>query len=427
MATQDKDTQKLSFTLSDFKDWCVFAFAMEILTNDDKNKCWQYLGGDTPENEDEAAKKRAMKILMKNISKDMLSLVIDKINDPRGAWKVLQTKGIGGSGVAKQNISMLITELDRLRPELPLTLTGWNSFFKDCMDLNRKLGVLDSNEKLSESSLTLKMLLKLPEKSMENIKDKFLDDASLQTPEQLDNAVQAKLKRMEQDADGNGDSRVGTMALNASNDVTPQRRGRGRNRRFRGRCYHCNDIGHRANECPNRGTEQANRRGDSRTDGSASFLIALVAAFSSMAGSVKTGLTHWVMDGAAQCGHVVTDKRAFIDGTFKPATGSQKQQIKGYGKGAPAAVVEGHGDVMLTLAGGDKLRLSGVRYAPNGSANLLAVHQVVTALLKKGATDAEYRMGARSSKIEANGRVLMTGSLRGGLFYLNLAKQQDFR
>ena len=135
------------------------------------------------------------------------------------------------------------------------------------------------------------MILKLPEKSMENINDKFLDDASLQSPETLDNAVQAKLKRMNKDSEENDDSRVGAMAFNATDDVT-QRGRRGRNRQFRGRCFNCNEIGHRANKCPDRGTRRAtDRNGDPTSDESASYLIALVVALSSMIGSVKTGLS----------------------------------------------------------------------------------------------------------------------------------------
>ena len=142
MSTQERDSQKLSFTLSDFTNWPVFAFAMEVLTNDEKNKCWAYLGGPAPAAaaaDADTLKKRAMKLLMKNISKEMLSLILDKKDDPRGAWKLLETKGIGGAGVKKQNVTMLIMDMDREQIKPPLTLEEWNRFYKSMLDLNRKI------------------------------------------------------------------------------------------------------------------------------------------------------------------------------------------------------------------------------------------------------------------------------------------------
>ena len=457
MSAEQKDSQRLGWQLNYIADWPRFAFAMEMLTTEQRHDCWQYLGGgraaaeqqqpssggdsaNTPE--EVAKKKKAMSILVKNISKKLLGHILTKPHDPQGAWRILETKAIGYAGATDdEDVESYLTEIDNLLAsgkrtmKNSLSLEVWESFMDQLVNLNLKVGTLEAERMLSDEMLTRRMVRALPER-LENVKDRFLHNKNLLLPQTLDRSVRAKLKRIEQDQDIDDDSHVGTMALTATkgHDVTP-RNGSGGNggNSFKGKCFICGERGHRARKCPLKGQGSARGqntnnggRENGNSGGSAAYLIALLSALSSAISPVKTGLVHWVMDGAAQCGHVAIDKTLFIEGTYVPAT-KDKVSIKGYGNNTSRAQVEGHGDVMLTLANGHKLRLSGVKYVPNGTANLLAVHAVVTKLQQQGASAAEYRLGARSAKIVADNRTLMTASLRGGLFYLDLAKIQDFQ
>jgi hypothetical protein len=93
------------------------------------------------------------------------------------------------------------------------------------------------------------------------------------------------------------------------------------------------------------------------------------------------------------------------------------------GVGGDRIDVHGKGDVVLKLASGRAITLKDVSYAPDAVANLFAVR----AALSKLGTRAEHRETARASKIVgADGKVIMTSSLRQGLLYVDLASGQDF-
>ena len=142
-------------------------------------------------------------------------------------------------------------------------------------------------------------------------------------------------------------------------------------------------------------------------------------ALSADGGTPRRGLRDWVLDGAATCGHVSTRKEHFQN--LKMYETHHRPTIGGLG--GDRVEVQGKGSVILKLATGRCVTLHDVSYAPGAVANLFAVRSALSKLGK----GAEHRETTRSSKItDANGKVVLTSSLRQGLLYVDLASDQDF-
>ena len=419
-------------------DWQVFGTAMKALAIQEKNNCWSYLGGpaeaEAATDEGKKAQKvresRAWLLITKNIEKRLLKKILHHAEDPRAAWKALEERAVGST---VDDVFNLGAEFEALTLKKPVTLPKWETFYESMLKLARDIETLDASKAISDDRISQKLLSNLPESEFSAEKNEFCGAAA--TPEKIVKKIRTKLKRMarEEEKEEEDDSRTGDVVLN-TNDVT-HATGKGSNTGFQGTCFKCGKKGHKAFECTAVGNGRAtfNRRnnngrgrgGRGNGDGNATYLIALLTALTSGTSSVKTGLKHWVMDGAAQCGHVVTDAAAFVKGTFVPEKNAAS--IKGFGKTTPKVAVMGHGDVQLRLPGGNILQLSNVKYVPEGNANLLAIHKILTQLQSEHGSEGEYLMKARTSKVVADGRTLMTGSNRGGLFYLDLHKVQDFQ
>lgn len=138
----------------------------------------------------------------------------------------------------------------------------------------------------------------------------------------------------------------------------------------------------------------------------------------SSGGTPRKGVRDWVMDGAATCGHISCCKEHFEN--LEMYEESQRPFVSGVG--GSRIPIHGRGDVRLRTASSTIITLQ-ASYAPDSVVNLFAIREA----LSKLDNGAEHRETARSSKIvNKDGKVLVTGSLRGGLLYLDLSSEQDF-
>ena len=204
-------------------------------------------------------------------------------------------------------------------------------------------------------------------------------------------------------------------------------------KRFEGKCFNCDTKGHRAAECRKPGggahSDSTSKRRDKKRNEGANIAIAMVAAaMATHETNLRRGPMDWILDGAAQCGHVAIEKSAFISETYKKIEDGQR--IVGYGasldKLENLPQVIGVGDVALTLKNGHKIVLKDVKHVPNGTANLFAIRTTVRRLQDDDHKNARYITYADTSRLLSGNNTLLTGTDDGGLLYLDLAENQDF-
>ena len=426
---------------------------------------WAYVGESTaPADYDEDAGRRkrmvAMHAITKNISDERTTLILDANGDPRRCWNLLREDALGETG---QDVARLTQRLETLRPESH-TLEGLEAYFENMLEANRDLKLIGSGRAKSDADLALRILLNLPAE-LEDLVTHFLrgPEADL-TPSRVKKDVLATMRRRQMR--DSLESRSDSAALNTN--TTP----------FRGTCFNCNKVGHKANLCPmpktqNGGNNGQRRRrrggrgngGNSDGDATANCAIALtttttdrgqsslmrrsektvrfaddficdkeekqadafaIALPSCTTGSVKQGPRHMILDGGAQCGHVFTHRELFDDDTFSEVTNGQA--IIGFGTKDRTLMptVKGVGTVRVRLASGRMIALQHAKYVPDGTANLISVLQALKTLATNGDPEAEYILTARSAKIVSKDKVILTGSVSAGLVYLDVAATQDF-
>jgi hypothetical protein len=348
---------------------------------------------------DPVKKAKTMLAITRNI--DLSQLIKAYADDPAGAWGALSAEY---AGKTSQDMATLLIELFGMRLQSNASVEEAKRHFEAMVDLNLRLKEIESDRALSDDMMGVLLCMSLPN-DMEQVRYRRLSGPSKElTPSNVRDDVISLLRRMAVTADCT-DPDAG-QAMTA-------RRGRRRGA-FTGRCFDCNQVGHRSADCRNK-----QKGSGGRSHGTANVAMQSMA-LSSDKGTPRKGPRDWVLDGAATCGHVSAcldhfqGKIDMFDPDKRPSIG---------GVGGSRIDVHGKGDVVLKMANDQTITLKNVNYVPDAVVNLFAVR---TTLSKLGA-GAEHRETARSSKIlGADGRVLLTSSLRQGLLYLDLASSQDF-
>ena len=92
------------------------------------------------------------------------------------------------------------------------------------------------------------------------------------------------------------------------------------------------------------------------------------------------------------------------------------------GIGPDRLEVHGRGDINLILSNGNSVTLKNACYVPDAMVNIFSVRGALK-MLGRG---AEHRETLRSCKLmSADGTAIVTGSERRGLYFLDLAAQQE--
>jgi hypothetical protein len=106
---------------------------------------------------------------------------------------------------------------------------------------------------------------------------------------------------------------------------------------------------------------------------------------------------------------------------------SERPTIGGVGAGSRIQV-HGRGDIVLKGANGKDLVLKNAAYTPESTVNIFSVVAALRALQKcEGPHAPEHSERLRSTKLmDAYGKTVATSTARGGLYYLDLHRVQDF-
>jgi len=131
----------------------------------------------------------------------------------------------------------------------------------------------------------------------------------------------------------------------------------------------------------------------------------------------RKGLRDFIVDNAAPCGYISTQREHFTN--YKPVTDSSSIG----GIASDRVKIEGRGDIRLKTAAGRELVLKDAAYVPKSIANIFSVRKAMKALGGSG----QYVEGERTAKITFDGEVLATATDRKGFLYLDLHHEQDFR
>jgi len=370
---------------------------------------------------DARKKARVMHALAKNVDVPVLNVIKAYRGNPLGAWEAL-TAEYAGQGC--QDMATLLTELFGKKLSPKPTLEEVKKHFDDMVDLNTRLKEINPELAVPDSILGVLLCLSLPN-DMEQVRYRRLTGpASEITAKNLRSDVISLLKRMTAMDIESGSGGGGGQALNAGGGSGGRGGGRGNGNGggrgngnggggFLGKCFKCGKVGHRAVNCTDGGQQNGNARGN--TGANLSFLTVALQS-----GTPRAGPRDWVVDGATTCGHLSNRKEHFQD--LKLFDKDKRPTIGGVG--GQTIQVHGQGTVKLNLANGDVATLSNVRYAPDAIVNLFGMRAALT----KMGPEYHHQETARSSKVvDKNGKVILTGTVRQGLLFLDLAKDQDFR
>ena len=186
----------------------------------------------------------------------------------------------------------------------------------------------------------------------------------------------------------------------------------GDNKRFKGKCYNCNKVGHRAVDCrikrkdqgsSSKKVAQANvTEWDKLSDGVANLNLSAVILEANLVGNTKEW---WVDTGATR--HICSNKTMFT--TYHVVTNGEQL----YMGNSSTSKVEGQGKVVLKMTSGKELTLNNVLHVPDIRKNLVS-----GSLLNKNG----FRLVFESDKfvLTKSGVYVGKGYLSEGLFKLNV-------
>ena len=363
---------------------------------------------------------RARILLRNNISAEVKKLLIGCDS----AWKIWSTLSTHYLGVGTQGVAATHVELAGLKLAENATEAELTKYLLRHLELNAQLKEIQAGSELSDTALATQMLLRLPQE-FEHVRDRLFADASTLSTAVVYRDTVGYAKRRDVSAEP---TQKADIAMHTSS-------GSG----FRGECFRCRKIGHKEHECPlppkdDNHTQRGNRNGRRRGNGrnkrgskgqAAAFAISFPAFLQN--GAIPNGQRDFACDTGASA-HNTRHLEHFKSGTYKELEdGDTTKSRKLTGIGPNPVAILGYGDVELILNGGRKLTLLNVAYTPEAAANLISIHAALAALARSGDRDAYHKETLRSSKlVDGKGHTLLTGSLRSGLYFLDLATTQDF-
>jgi hypothetical protein len=405
------NSMKIAFVLKAAEDYPTWAFAMTVML-DVHGLLETVVPGTTSSTATTAEvavnKAKAMNAIVKNIDGSQMGLIMTHAGNPAGAWKALKEEHAGNTS---QDVATLLVELNSRRLKRGATEEDVKNFFSEMANLQLRLAAANSERAISDADMAIKLLMALPD-DYEPIKLMRLNGtADALTSKTIRADVLALIRR---------------KAIAAQDDAPQQtalmgnpRNGRQQRRQqaFKGACYSCGKTGHRKANC---WEDRAAKNGDNKQARNGHAAIALMSMSLAGGGRVapRKGVRDFIVDNAAPCGHVSTQRAHFKNLTTTP--GNQRDSIGGIG--GDRVQVIGRGDVSLRLANGQGITLKNVAYVPKAVANIFAVQAALAKLGKEGTHVELYR----STKLSLGGKTIATSTLRGGFYYLDLNSEQDF-
>ena len=188
----------------------------------------------------------------------------------------------------------------------------------------------------------------------------------------------------------------------------------GSNKKFKGKCYKCDKIGHRANECRSKPKDHGSSNKKSAhahvTETDVENLCACISCMNLSAVVSEINLVGnskewWVNTGATR--HICSDKRMFS--SYQEVTDGEHLYM---GNSSTSKVV-GQGKVILKMTSGKELTLNNVMHVPDIRKNLVS-----GSLLSKNG----FRLVFESDKfvLTKSGMYVGKGYMCDGLFKLNV-------
>lgn len=422
-ASDTRDTYKISVKL-DGDNYVYWVMAMQAMLN--LHGLWHVV---VPTSNPQAAptdaeKNKVMHAIIRNIQIEQLALISGCGMDPKDAWETLQGEYAGNS---QQSIATLMVQLNTLKLVGPATLASARKFFARMNLLEQQLAKADPARKLPAADFATKCVLGLPADLEPIIHARLTGPTDKLTMKNVREDTIAYLKRRENTSPDPAQPAAVAMAT-----ATPAE--------FQGTCWNCGISGHRRAQCTkprnnltrpggldHRRQQSRGRSTRRQRHGQRAFVAMVSTSGTAMSGTSKAlhdTQRDWIVDGAASCGHVT--KHRDVLSNYRAVQDKERSTIIPYASDSPV-IVEGYGDVKLTLADGSSIELRKVGFAPKGSGNLFSIRAAIKTLAKAGTT-AAHLTTLRSTKLidTSTNMTLATSTERGGLYYLDLAKEQDF-
>ena len=397
--TQEKTSFSIGMKLTgsdNYNEWLVCISSLL-----DQKGLLQYVSEAPKASDDKQQLAKTKHAIIRNLGMEALRLV-EPTMSAHDLWMVLKQEYVGAG---PQDVARLMAELKMQSLDSPVTGDNARKYFEDVSRLVHAIKSLDAEITFSNLELAMQLILGLPDE-LEHLRFALLRDGEV-TPAKVRAEVLAWIKR----SDVSRGKSVGqgiTLTIGAGDDSS-----------FRGKCWKCGKQGHRKSQCPSLGDGKHRRvkKGGGRT------FVAMVVL--NNAANPKEAASDWVEDTGSSAGHVTLHRDALKNYVELPK--GRPDYVKPFGKKTKPLKVLGYGEMTLRLANKRVITLHKVAFAPDASCNIFGVRKAI-ARMKRDGVEATYMAKLRTSKIvlDDSGEIVATGTVRRGLYYLDVSKQQDF-
>ena len=411
--SSDEKSFRIAIKLKGASNWNSWSRLIRLRLK--RMKLWKVVNGEElPSTKSTRKLENAQYLMLNSMAESQIKEVSGFEDDePHKVYAALKALHVGRGGIAASDYDRQLVELTR---ELPSKIahSEMKQYFDAIKQANDNLKELQSQSQMTQVQLGLRVLTLL--QAHDNPRWSAAADRIREGPEEDSHFDKVTTRIL--DLLGGGrrseDGSVGPMTLTTTNA-------------FAGKCWRCGKVGHRKSDCKQQKCSNGGKNSYPRANVTISLVTRALTAQNN--GAVKSGRRDMVLDHATQTGHMVKHRDMFVAGSYKSIKCGHSiagfSDVKSKDAVLPKAV--GSGTVQLTLANGFKIELKNVQHVPDGIVNLFSVRTALVQLKKAGDQDAKYEVRDRSSKlIRGNGSTLLSASEWGGLYYLDLATEQDF-